>query len=84
MRDATDVFYVVAMWIAGAMVGFGIGGAYSNHMWIHKTQQIQVLQAHGASVTIGNDGKIWGWDEKHKVSYKIETEDLDNMVRGLR
>lgn len=76
------IICLVGIWSAGVLVGVGFGGMVITHQCAHVTQQIQVLQAHGILVNVSDNGDMWGWDERHKVSYQIDRETLAKMAIG--
>ena len=84
MPDVPEVLLVIGMWTGGLMIGLGVGGEWKLQHYVHTIQQIQILQSHGVLITVTDNGKMWGWDDKHRISYQIKDEDLNNMVRGLK
>lgn len=84
VEDVGVILTPMLLWFGGLLIGLSFGGHFITQRCAHETQHIQILQAHGIPVTVCDNGKMWGWDDKHRVSYQIKDEDLDNMVRGLR
>jgi hypothetical protein len=84
IEDVGMILMSILLWFGGILLGLSFGGLITTQQCAHETQQIQMLQAHGIMVTVTDSGKIWGWDEKHRVSYQIKDDNLDSMVRGLR
>lgn len=83
-----DLETVAIAVLVGVVIGLcGVGfmvQTWTKPMIVERVRYMQILRDRGVCVTMDSQTNVWVWDDRHRTSYKADTDMLKRIIEEAR